>query len=113
FGTQVEGNQYARSLAVDGTTVYTGGGTEASLTRLDTTTGQVTRIALPEGYEDQEFVYDVSVAADTVFARVSPANEILVYSVAEQRWVDTIDNAVGLEVSPAVRTRDGDSERTG
>lgn len=112
YGTQVEGNQYARSLAVDGDIVYAGGGTDPALTRLDTTTGETTRIALPDGYDDQKYVYDVSVAAGLVFARVTPANEILVYSLDEQSWVDTIPDAVGLDVSPAVRTEDSGTERT-
>lgn len=112
LGTQVPGNQYARSLAVDGDIVYVGGGTQAALTRLDTTTGEITRIALPDGYGDQQYVYDTSVAGTTLFARVTPANEILVLDLTTGEWVDTISSAVGLEVSPAVQTHDSGTERT-
>lgn len=113
YGTLVEGNSYARSLAVAGDDAYVGGGTaRPSLTHVDTVTGQTENIELPVEYTDQEFVYDVSLAGDTLFARVSPANTILVYSLTEGAWVDTIESAVGLEVSPAVTTSDSGTERT-
>ncbi|WP_147915930.1 carbohydrate binding domain-containing protein [Ruania zhangjianzhongii] len=113
YGTLVEGNSYARSLAVAGDDVYVGGGTATpSLTRVDTATGGTESIELPAEYADQEFVYDVSLAGDTLFARVSPANTVLVYSLTDGAWVDTIENAVGLEVSPAVTTSDSGTERT-
>ncbi|GAA4430682.1 hypothetical protein GCM10023169_34390 [Georgenia halophila] len=111
FGTMVEGNQYARSLAVDGDDVYVGGGTTASLVHLDTATRETTRIELPAEHTDEEFVYDVSVAGDTVFARTTPANTIHVYSVTEGAWVDTITDAVGLDVSPVVQTSDSGTVR--
>lgn len=112
-GTLVEGNSYVRSLAVDGTDVYAGGGTsDAVVVHVDTRTGEQSRIELPEGYRDQEFVYDTSIAGDTLFVRTTPANEILVHDLVEGEWVDTIPSAVGLEVSPPVQTLDSGTERT-
>ncbi len=113
FGTLVEGNSYVRSLAVDGTDVYAGGGTaDPVVVHVDTVTEEQRRIELPEEYRDQEFVYDTSVAHDTLFVRTTPANEILVYSLTDEAWVDTIPDAVGLEVSPPVQTLDSGTERT-
>ncbi|MPV36461.1 carbohydrate binding domain-containing protein [Georgenia subflava] len=112
-GVVVEGNSYVRSIAVDGDYVYAGGGTaDAVVVRLDTTTGEKVRIELPAEYRDQEFVYDLSVAGDLLFARPTPSTDVLVYSLTEQAWVDTIPSGVGLEVSPAVRTVDSGTERT-
>lgn len=112
YGTLVEGNIYARSLALAGDHVYVGGGTGTpSLVQVDTTSGDIEPIPLPAQYADQEFVYDVSVAEQTLFARVKPDNTILVYSLTERAWVDTIENAVGLDVSPAVHTSDSGTDR--
>ncbi|EHK85637.1 PQQ-binding-like beta-propeller repeat protein [Saccharomonospora azurea] len=112
-GVQREGNRYVRSLAVSGDVVYGGGGTaDAAVTRLDTTTGEVATIPLPAGYENEEFVYDLSVADDLLFARPTPSSDVLVYDLAGEEWVDTLPGMVGLEVSPAVRTSDSGTERT-
>lgn len=113
-GQMVEGNAYVRSLAVaDDGYVYAGGGTaDAAIVRLDPATGEKVRIDLPEGYGEEQFVYDLSVAGNLLFARPTPSSDLLVYSLTEGTWVDTISKAGGLEVSPAVRTSGSGVERT-
>lgn len=112
YGQQVPGNQYVRSIAVDGQSVYAGGMTTPALTHLDTGSGEITEIDLPEGYSDNEGVYDVDIAEDTLLARVTPANDVLVYDLEDQEWTDTISDAVGMSASPALATSDSGVERT-
>ncbi|MGW7288152.1 carbohydrate binding domain-containing protein [Streptomyces sp. NPDC054847] len=112
YGRQAEGNIYVRSLTADGHHIYAGGGSiRATLTRLDTTTGEITQIPLPAGHVSDTFTYDVSVAGDLLFARPTPSNELLVYSLTEQRWVDSVPEVVGLAVSPELSTRDSGTTR--
>lgn len=112
YGQQAEGNIYVRSLAADGHHVYAGSGSvRATLTRLDTTTGERTQIPLPAGHESDTFTYDLSVAGDLLFARPTPSNDLLVYSLSEQRWVDTVPEVVGLAVSPELGTQDSGTTR--
>ncbi|MFG3700600.1 hypothetical protein ACGF5C_22170 [Micromonospora sp. NPDC047620] len=112
YGVQVEGNIYVRSIDSDGRYVYAGGGAlRASLTRLDTHTGEVHEIPLPAGHDADTFLYDVTVSGGLLFARPTPSTDLLVYSLAEQAWVDVVPQVVGLAVSPEVSTEDSGVRR--
>ncbi|MGC0273922.1 FIMAH domain-containing protein [Pseudactinotalea sp. Z1739] len=111
FGQQVEDNSYVRSIAVGDGEIFAGGGTTPALTRLDIATGDATEVALPAGYSDQEFAYDVDLAQDKLLVRITPSNDILVYDLQTEEWIDTIENGVGFAASPPVTTTDSGVER--
>ncbi|MFC4557993.1 WD40 repeat domain-containing protein [Virgibacillus kekensis] len=102
YGQLIEGIKYTRSVAVGKGKVYAGLGTPAHLVELDTVTGDKKEIQLPEEYQDQKFVYDLSYEGNLLFARLTPANDTLVYDVVQEEWIDTIKNttAIGDIVSP-------------
>src|SRR5699024_4963135 len=112
YGQQVEGNQYVRSLTVGEGEVFAGGMATPALTRVDVATGEISEIELPDGYEGEESVRDINLIEGLLFARISPINDVIVYDLAEEKWIDTIENVVGLEAAPAVRTNYSGEERT-
>src|SRR5699024_4893371 len=83
-----------------------------ALTRVDVATGEISEIELPDGYEGEESVRDINLIEGLLFARISPINDVIVYDLAEEKWIDTIENVVGLEAAPAVRTNYSGEERT-
>src|SRR5690606_30030638 len=70
-----------RSVAAWGDKVYAGTGTYATIVEYDTTTGARTEIPLPAGFEDQKYVYDLSIAGDRMFGRLSPSSTLVVYDL--------------------------------
>lgn len=104
YGTMEDEQWYARSLDVGPNgKVYVGlGSLEAAIVELDTATGSRRKLAIPDGYaEPNKFVYDLDVAGNKLFARFSDTKHLLVYDLEKEQWVDRIENATGLDVSPA------------
>ncbi|WP_062104452.1 hypothetical protein [Bacillus niameyensis] len=99
YGQMVDGVQYARSIAYGKGKVYAGIGTPAYLVELDPETGEKEMIDLPEEFKDQSYVYDLTYVGNHLFARMSPGNATLVYDVVKNKWVDTIHNTIGFDVS--------------
>lgn len=112
YGTVLAGEDYIRSLDVEGGDVYVGTGTSARLARVDAMTGDVREIPLPQDYAEDAFVYGVSVREGHLFARPTPSNVMLVYSLADEEWVDSIPNTISRGVSP-VFTSQGSGEPLG
>lgn len=102
---------YVRSVAQWNGRVYAGTGTRAAVYEYDPATGTSSEIPLPDGYEDQTFVYDLDIAGDRMFARVSPSSTLLVYDLAAGEWVHEIAGVLGSGM-PDARTVSGpDGER--
>lgn len=98
-GQLVPGAQYVRSLATDGSMLYAGTGTLARIVCLDPSTGDTVDIPLPDDLQDEEFVYDLDVAGELLFARLTESNTMIVYDLVGEEWVDRIENGLGLHVS--------------
>lgn len=79
---KLTGQQYVRSLAVDGTTrtLYVGVGTRAGVLAC----GERTRICsnvLPKALRGQQFAYQLAAAPGKVFVYLSPSNDLAVLNV--------------------------------
>ncbi|QOR71136.1 LPXTG cell wall anchor domain-containing protein [Ruania alkalisoli] len=106
YGPVLAGEDYVRSMDVDGDYVYVGTGTSSRLARIEIVTGDVTEIPLPSEYANGTFVYGVSVREGLLFAVTRPANVMLVYSLDDEEWVDEIPNSVSHGVSPAFSSQE-------
>lgn len=108
-GQLVPGAQYVRSLATDGSMLYAGTGTLARIMRLDPASGETSEITLPDDLQDEEFVYDLDVAGELLFARLKESHALIVYDLASEEWVDRIEDGLGLHVSgeSVLRTESG------
>lgn len=100
YGQLAAGIQYVRSVAVGRDKVYAATATLPHVFEIDPATGTATDLALPEQYRGEQFVYDVDVVGNLLFARVTPSSTMLVYDLVGRRWVDEVPGAMGLAVSP-------------
>jgi len=101
YGVMVPGEQYARSMEACGGKLYVGIGTLAPhIVELDTQTGSRHEISLPEECRGQQLVYDLDIVQKKLFARVTPSSLLYVYDLELGQWVDRIEGAGGLSVSP-------------
>ncbi|WP_010268720.1 WD40 repeat domain-containing protein [Paenibacillus senegalensis] len=101
YGAIVEGEQYARSMAPHGKTLYVGMGTKAPhLIALDTVSGEKRSIPLPERCKGEQVIYDLDIVYPKLLARVTPSSVLHVYDLEQEQWVDELENASGLSVSP-------------
>lgn len=100
FGHIVDGQKYVRSLAFSSPYLYIGLGSQsAQLIRLNIDTCEKKEIPFPETVTNQSFVYDANVADSFLFVRVTPSNQLLIYDLEKEEWVDQIDSTDGLDVS--------------
>lgn len=94
--------QYARSVAVLGDSVYAGlGSTEPRIIVHDIATGARDEIALPTEHQDNEFVYELEARQHLLFARLTPGNTTLVYDTKRGEWIDGLGATSFGTVSPA------------
>lgn len=101
YGQMIEGQKYVRSIDVYHGKVYAGVGTNGvQIIELDIETGTKRKLPLPQKYNDQTNVYDIDVIEETLFARITGINTILVYDLKEMKIVDDIHEADGLDISP-------------
>lgn len=108
FGSMAEGEQYVRSVACGRGKVYAGtGSSKAQLFEIDPDTGFRRQIPLPEPYRSNKEVYDLTVASELLFARLthhlsnSPLHNVtLVYDLREERWMEEWRDTSGWDVSP-------------
>ncbi|MBT2758034.1 WD40 repeat domain-containing protein [Mesobacillus foraminis] len=101
YGTMVEGEQYARSIAVNKNKLYVGIGTHAHLIEFDLETLTKREIPLPEKFQDQKYIYDLDIVKHVLFARVTDTSTLLVYDLKTSKWVDEIPGVKGVKVSPS------------
>lgn len=99
-----------RSVATWDGKVFAGTGTYASIFEYDPATESRTEIPLPAGFENQKYVYDLSIAGDRMFARLSPSSTLLVYDLVDREWVNTIPAVLGSGM-PAAREVTVNGER--
>lgn len=82
--------QYARSLAWDGTHLYVGTEAHARFYRLDPATGESERLPVP-WEEGEEFrIYDMAHRNGLIFAYTSPTLTWYVYDIASGEWIDEL-----------------------
>lgn len=98
-GQLVPGAQYVRSLTTDGTVLYAGTGTVPRIVRFDPGSGESSEIELPEDMQDEAFVYDLDLAGDLLFVRMTDSNTRLVHDLVSHEWVDRIPDGVGMHAS--------------
>ncbi|SJM45276.1 secreted protein [Frigoribacterium sp. JB110] len=110
YGSVLDGAMYVRSIDVDDEHIYAGTGTTVGVVQVDIETGAMAEIGLPAGAQDEQFVQDLSVRGEYLFARMSDA-VLHVYSFAQEAWVDEIPQAAGQDLSPVVTTNESDVER--
>ncbi|WP_181346946.1 WD40 repeat domain-containing protein [Thalassobacillus sp. CUG 92003] len=102
YGQMSDGQQYARSIDIYKDKAYVGIGTNGpNLVELDIETGEKREIELPEKFDHETNVYDMTVVRDKLFARVTGVSTILVFDLKTMEIIDEIENADGLDVSPA------------
>lgn len=82
---KLTGQNYVRSLAVDPATrtVYVGVGARAAVLACDEATAKCTNI-LPANLRGQQFAYQLAAAPGTVFAYLSPSNQLVVLDVTKR-----------------------------
>ncbi|MCT2583092.1 outer membrane protein assembly factor BamB family protein [Actinophytocola gossypii] len=96
---------YVRSVDTHGDTVYAGTENPARVYAVDTDTGERQALPVPPDLANHEeaWAYDVDVVGDHLYVRFGEAfpSPLYVWDIAEGQWVDRIDDAHGLEPSPA------------
>lgn len=98
YGQMVPGVAYVRDVAASDERVYAGTSPQAHLVELDPATGSTREIPLPVAYQGQDSVYNVSLSGGLLFARVQPANVMLVYDPKAAAWIDEIPETEAFEV---------------
>lgn len=100
YGQIIKGQNYVRSIGIYHEKVYVGIGTNGvHIIELDVETGNKKEITLPEKYRKQTNVYDINIIEDTLFARITGINTVLVYDLKEMKLIDEIHEADGLDIS--------------
>lgn len=101
YGSIVEGEQYARSMAAVGETLYIGMGTQKPhLIALNTVSGEKLSIPLPESCKGEQVIYDLDIVYPKLMARVTPSSILHVYDLETGLWEAEFENTSGLSVSP-------------
>jgi hypothetical protein len=108
YGRMADGENYVRSVACGRGKVYAGtGSAKAQLFEIDPDGGAKRGIPLPERFRNHKEIYDLSVAGDLLFARLtyhvstSPLHNVtLVYDLRSEKWIDEWPNTPGWDVSP-------------
>lgn len=93
----------ARSLTAGDGKIYTGVGSGAALYEIDAESGQRRQIGLPEDFGDLDYVYDLGLRDGLLVARGTDGGEpnpLHVYEVDSDEWVDSVDGAQGLFITP-------------
>ncbi|MCW3819226.1 PQQ-binding-like beta-propeller repeat protein [Micromonospora sp. DR5-3] len=100
YGQIWPGEQYVRSIAAANGKLYAGLGTVARLVEIDIAAGTRREIPLPEPYRAEQFVYDLDVYQQTLFARLANSNRMLVHDLRTGEWIADLGTSNGLNVSP-------------
>lgn len=100
YGRMIDSEKYARCIAVGDGSIYVGVGTQrARLFEVNAESGIKRELPLPEGYEQEQTVYDVTKIGGRLYARTVPSNTLHVYDLQAEQWIDAITDASGLDVS--------------
>ncbi|MBD2843690.1 WD40 repeat domain-containing protein [Paenibacillus sp. IB182496] len=100
YGVVAAGEQYARCMQARGGKLYVGAGTIAPhLVVLDIESGAKTELPLPPECAEEQLVYDLDIALDRLFVRITPSSVCYVYDLETREWTDRFEGAAGLSVS--------------
>ncbi len=101
YGTMVEGENYAMSLAYDGDKhkLYVGIGAHPALIVYDIATGEKKDI-LPEKFKDNKYVEEMRFVGNRLFAKMNPSKEMPVFDTDSYELVNTIPTINSKDVSP-------------
>lgn len=104
YGKLSPTHSYIRSVATHGQTLFAGTENPGALVQVDLASGATTPMPLPDGLDNATaWAYDVDVVGDHLYVRFGTAfpSPLYVWDIAAGEWVDVIESAHGLEVSPA------------
>jgi len=100
YGVIVEDEQYVRCMKAWEGKLYIGIGTRKPyLIEMDIASGEKKQIPLPPAAEKEQLVYDLDIVYPKLVIRFTPSNTLHVYDMAQQAWVDQIEDSPGLAVS--------------
>jgi streptogramin lyase len=99
YGQIWPGEQYVRSISAANGKIYAGLGTIARIVEVDIESGARREIPLPEQYRAEQFVYDLDVHQQTLFARLTNSNRVLVHDLRTGEWIAELGTGRGLDFS--------------
>lgn len=103
YGTMIAGQTYVKSITSAGGKIYGGAYVDGFITELDPATGAKRVLPTPPGVDVRgKVVNDLNARGGKLYARLGTAfpSPLHVYDIASGTWVDTIELAAGLDVSP-------------
>ncbi|ACZ85356.1 PQQ-binding-like beta-propeller repeat protein [Streptosporangium roseum] len=103
YGKLSPAHAYVRSVAVAGGKIYAGTEAPAAVFEVDAETGASTQLPTPPGLDPAgKWAYDVNVAGGYLYVRYSDAfpGPAHVWDIAAGAWIDRLEAAHGLDVSP-------------
>nr|WP_240930168.1 PQQ-like beta-propeller repeat protein [Streptomyces coryli] len=102
YGQAAAGQAYVRSVGRHRGTVYAGTQPHAHLVAIDAATGVKQDLALPDGTDPDQVVYDINIVGDLLFTRLTKTGltgTLLVRDLAAGTWKDQIKDVAGLDVT--------------
>ncbi|MFC4120423.1 PQQ-binding-like beta-propeller repeat protein [Nonomuraea zeae] len=103
YGRLSPSHAYVRSLSYANGKIYAGTEAPAAVFEIDAATGAIKQLPTPDGLDPVgKWAYDVNVAAGYLYVRYGGASPgpMHVWDIAAGQWIDKIDPAHGLDVSP-------------
>lgn len=104
YGNVLAGQTYVRSIDYWNGKIYAGTMPAAHIMELDVASGALVELPSPPGLGDpaNKTVFDLNTRAGRVYVRIATAQPgpLYVFDIASRTWVDEIQNAHGLDVSP-------------
>ncbi|MGW0479602.1 outer membrane protein assembly factor BamB family protein [Nonomuraea sp. NPDC003214] len=103
YGKLSPSHSYVRSVSYADGKIYAGTENPAALFEIDAASGAVRRLPAPPGIDlTDRWAYDVDVEAGYLYVRLGSAfpAPLHVWDIAAGAWVDALETAHGLDVSP-------------
>ncbi|MBA2894652.1 PQQ-binding-like beta-propeller repeat protein [Nonomuraea soli] len=103
YGKLSATHAYVRSVSVTGGKIYAGTEAPAKVFEVDVASGQSVELPTPPGLDPVgKWAYDVNAVDGYLYVRYGGATPgpLHVWDIAARQWVDALDQAHGLDVSP-------------
>ncbi|WP_143590333.1 PQQ-binding-like beta-propeller repeat protein [Thermoactinospora rubra] len=103
YGRLSASHAYVRSVSFHQGKVYAGTEAPATVFEVDAATGEAAKLPAPDGLDPAgKWAYDVNAVDGFLYVRYGGASPgpLHVWDIAARRWVDRLDDAHGLDVSP-------------
>ncbi|MGW0808233.1 hypothetical protein [Nonomuraea sp. NPDC002799] len=103
YGRLSPAHSYVRSVSYANGKIYAGTEAPAAVFEIDAASGAIKQLPTPDGLDPAgKWAYDVNVAAGYLYVRYGGASPgpMHVWDIAAGQWIDKIDPAHGLDVSP-------------